>query len=149
MEEIITEFEDLFQKDIQPYIEKYGYRQTIKKTNPSIGSYHLVFSSDQSKPTRHISFEFSLHHYDLYDGIFVYIYTDKEVNTGYARLSLNELVKEESETRKNYSPLVLKTTMPSILKDLKKTSDFFIENIDLVKYENLFGLIKAKRNNAH
>lgn len=148
MDEIIIEFEDLFQKYIQTYLEKNGFRQTNKIINPSIGSYHLVFSSDKNITTRHISFEFCLHHYDLYDGIFVFMYTDKETNSGYARLSLNEIVKEEAEIRKNYSLLVLKSTIPIILKDLEKISDFFIEKIDLIKYADLFYHIKDKKNNS-
>lgn len=148
MDEIIIEFEDLFYKEIQPYLEKNGFTQTRKKYDPSIKSYKLVFSLDQDSNTRHISFEFCLHHYDLYDGIFVFLYTDKETNDGYGRLSLNEVVKKENETRKIYSPLVLKNTIPTILKDLEKISDFFISKIDPLKYQDLYNFIKKKSNNA-
>lgn len=146
MKEIIEEFEILFKQTIQPYLEKFGFKELRKNSDTISGTFIIVFSSHFQDNTKYISFDFSLHHYDLFDGISVCIYTEKEIDLGFGFLTLNEIAKDNSEIKKIYSPLVLRTTMPTILQDFQLISDFFIEKTDLLKYENLFHTLK--KNNA-
>ncbi len=142
MHEVIIKFEEDIKETILKYLQKNNFFIINREINNDINSYKLILEKNEGI-RNYISIDFSLHHYDIFDGISVKLYTENDILTPIkAELNIIEslLKNDEQLTRKIYGQTIF--SINEIENDLKKYFHQFIETDNLSDYNNYFDAVK-------
>ena len=142
MHEVIIKFEEDIKENILKYLQKNNFFIINREINNDINSYKLILEKNEGI-RKYISIDFCLHHYDLFDGISVKLYTEKDILTPIkTELNIIEslLKNHEQLTRKIYGQTI--DSINEIENDLKKYFHHFIETDNLSDYNNYFDAVK-------
>lgn len=149
MTDIFEEFDKEFNKSLRLYLTSHDFFENSKEIDRGINSYHIefkkynIFGSD-----KYVSFNFCMHHLDLFDGIYVNLYTERQRASDKIKLSLNNAI-ENFINRKIYSQLKMGDAVEQIESDLKSKAQNYIETKDLSEFEYLLSQYETFIKNAH